>query len=88
MRFSAVLSEQGNVESFAKCVGAVAKMCKKQCGLRITEEGLCFVANETLQGQGNFLSTLWECRERKEVKCVLELDNTKSLRKKWFAGSC
>ncbi|XGW17407.1 hypothetical protein V3C99_002201 [Haemonchus contortus] len=85
MRFSAVLSEQGSVESFAKGIGAVAKMCKRRCGLRITQEGMCFVANETLQQQGNFLNVLIPARpdfdvfnfvgvsdERNEI--VMELD--------------
>ena len=57
MRFSAVLCDQGSVESFASkrfsgvfhfinfsygftsvpgCVSAVAHLCKKRCGLRIT----------------------------------------------------
>ncbi|KAK6741965.1 hypothetical protein RB195_009691 [Necator americanus] len=56
MRFSAILSDQGSVESFSKCVGAVAHLCKKRCILRITDDGMCFVANDTLREQGNFLS--------------------------------
>ncbi|KAK6049662.1 Hus1-like protein [Cooperia oncophora] len=76
MRFSAVLSEQGNVESFAR---------------------LCFVANETLQGQGNFLSVripsspdfdtfnfVGMSEERNEI--VLELDI--EVFEKSVAGSC
>ncbi|WKX99828.1 hypothetical protein Q1695_014591 [Nippostrongylus brasiliensis] len=85
MRFSAVLSEQGAVESFSKSVGAVARMCKKRCGIRITTDGLCFVASDTLKEQGNFLSVMVPHRpdfdvfnfagvseERNEI--VLELD--------------
>ncbi|ETN78772.1 Hus1-like protein [Necator americanus] len=81
MRFSAILSDQGSVESFSskfflflvpqlfsfyrnfniiaistECVGAVAHLCKKRCILRITDDGMCFVANDTLREQGNFLS--------------------------------
>ncbi|EYB88279.1 hypothetical protein Y032_0250g162 [Ancylostoma ceylanicum] len=51
----------------AECVGAVARLCKKRCGLRITKDGMCFVANDTLREQGNFLSVLIPPRPDFEV---------------------
>ncbi|EPB76201.1 hypothetical protein ANCCEY_04679 [Ancylostoma ceylanicum] len=50
-----------------ECVGAVARLCKKRCGLRITKDGMCFVANDTLREQGNFLSVLIPPRPDFEV---------------------
>uniref|UniRef100_A0A1I7X6G5 RECA_2 domain-containing protein n=1 Tax=Heterorhabditis bacteriophora TaxID=37862 RepID=A0A1I7X6G5_HETBA len=44
--------------SFLEYVGAVAKFCKKRCGLRITTNGLCFIINESLRDGGNWLSLL------------------------------
>ncbi|KAJ1372201.1 hypothetical protein KIN20_034293 [Parelaphostrongylus tenuis] len=67
MRFSAILSEQGSVESFSRSIGAISRMCKKRCGLRITDEGMCFVASDTLREQGHFLSVLIPSRPDFEV---------------------
>ncbi|KIH62219.1 Hus1-like protein [Ancylostoma duodenale] len=89
--FSSVISSllhEHSINFIAECVGAVARLCKKRCGLRITKDGMCFVANDTLREQGNFLSVLIPPRpdfevynfagvseERDEIVMELDIDD-------------
>ncbi|CAI4226628.1 unnamed protein product [Auanema sp. JU1783] len=47
MRFSALFSDQGSVEIFNKCIGAVSHLSKKKCAIKITPAGMCFICNTT-----------------------------------------